>query len=87
MSGKYYVHVPKTPRKSLHKIPIQWQVRILDVLTELETNPYLGEKMQGKYSSQRKLKVWPYRILYRINEGKKLIEIMEIEHRGHTSYD
>lgn len=87
MPIKYYVHVPKTPRKSLRKIPLPWQVRILDVLTDLETRPYLGDKMQGKYSDQRKIKVWPYRIIYRIKEEIKLIEIMEIEHRGRTSYD
>lgn len=87
MPIKYYVRVPKTPKKSLNKIPMPWQVRILDALTELETSPYLGERMQGKYSDQRKIKVWPYRILYTINEKIKQIDVLEIEHRGHISYD
>jgi len=87
MAANYYVHVPKTPKKSLNKIPMPWQVRIMDALTELETQPYLGEKMQGKYSNQRKIKVWPYRVIYRIKEETKLIEVMEIDHRGHVSYD
>jgi len=86
MVARYFVHIPKTPRKSLKKIPLPWQVRIIDALTMLETQPYVGEKMQGEYSDFRKIKVWPYRIIYRIREKTKLIEIMEIEHRGNVSY-
>ena len=71
MSGKYYVHVPKTPSKSLYKAPLPWQVRILEVLTKLETEPYLGEKMRGRYKNDRKIKIWPYRIIYRISEEIK----------------
>ena len=64
MPTSYYVHVPKSPSKSLNKAPLPWQVRILDVLTRLQTEPYLGEKVKGKYSDQRKIKVWPYRVMY-----------------------
>ncbi len=87
MPFQYYVNVPKSARKSLRKIPLPWQVRILDVLTDLETTPYLGEKMGGDMKDKRKIRVWPYRIIYKIQEDLKLIKIMEIEHRGHTSYD
>ena len=84
---RYHIDVPKSPKKSLAKIPLPWQVRIKQVIDRLELEPYLGDKMQGKYSDQRKIKVWPYRVIYRIKENIKLIEVMEIEHRGQTSYD
>jgi len=86
MSG-YYIHVPKSPKKSLAKIPLPWQFRIKQAIDRLELEPYLGDKMQGKYSDKRKIAVWPYRVIYRIKEDIKLIEVLEIEPRGHTSYD
>lgn len=87
MSSDYFIHIPKSARKSLRKAPLPWQVRILDVLTRLQSDPQLGEKMKGKYADKRKVKVWPYRIIYRIREDIRLIEVMEIEHRGHVSYN
>jgi mRNA-degrading endonuclease RelE of RelBE toxin-antitoxin system len=59
----------------------------MEKLRELETNQYLGVNMQGKYSNKRKITIWPYRIIYLINEGKNVVEIFEIERRGSISYD
>jgi len=87
MALNYCVYVPNAPRKSLKKIPLPWQVRILDVLTTLKNNPYLGDKMQGEYSDRRKIRVWPYRIIYMVYEDAKIIRIMEIKRRGDVSYD
>jgi len=68
MQNKYFVYIPKKPRKSVIKIPQPWQKRILDVLTALETNPFLGEKMHADMADRRKIVIWPYRIIYRIKE-------------------
>lgn len=87
MPAKYFVSVSKSPRKSLMKIPFVWQVRLLDALTLLETDPYLGEKMTGKLKDRRKIKIYPYRIVYRVQEDIKFIRVLEIEHRGNMSYD
>jgi mRNA-degrading endonuclease RelE of RelBE toxin-antitoxin system len=87
MPGRYYVKVANTPRKSLRKIPLPWQTRILDMLTALETDPFLGEKMTGKLKDRRKIKLYPYRIVYRVQEEIKLIRVVEIERRGNMSYD
>ncbi len=87
MPASFYVHIPKSANKTINKTPLPWQVRILDALEELKRNPFLGEKMKGGYSGKRKIKVWPYRIIYIIREDIKLVQVMEIEHRGHVSYD
>lgn len=87
MPAKYFVSVSKSPRKSLTKIPFVWQVRLLGALTLLETDPYLGEKMTGKLKDRRKIKIYPYRIVYRVQEDIKFIRVLEIEHRGNMSYD
>jgi mRNA-degrading endonuclease RelE of RelBE toxin-antitoxin system len=85
--GTYYVYVPKCVRKSIKKFPEDKRLKIAEKLRELETNPYLGIHMQGKYSHKRKIVLRPYRIVYFVNESKKVIEVEEIESRGNMSYD
>jgi len=86
MAG-YHIDVPKSAKKSLVRIPLPWSFRIKQVIDRLEHEPYLGDKMQGKYSDRRKIRVWPYRIIYLVSEDAKIIRIMEIKNRGNVSYD
>ena len=87
MPHKYYVYTPDVIVKSLAKIPLPWSARIKKVINSLAYQPFLGEKMKGDMAPRRKIKVWPYRIIYRIREEIKFIVIVEVEHRGNTSYD
>ena len=85
--GAYYVYVPTCVRKVVKKFPQDWQLKIMGKLRELETNPYLGVHMQGRYSYERKIVIRPYRIVYFFNESKRVVEVEEIERRGNMSYD
>lgn len=87
MPGRYYVFIPKSVLKSMARIPLPWQGRIRAAIDALEAEPYYGEKMRGQYANKRKIRVWPYRIIYSIEEENKLVKVFEVEHRGHTSYD
>jgi len=78
----FRVIVPKRVKKRLLKIPIDWQKRIFYVLKKLETNPYIGKKLEGEYSDSYSIRVWPYRIIYTIKKKELIIEVIEIEHRG-----
>jgi mRNA-degrading endonuclease RelE of RelBE toxin-antitoxin system len=86
MQDKYFVYIPKKPQKSLDKIPQPWHKRIFIALKILETNPFLGEKMHADMADKSKIIIWPYRIIYHINEKNGVIEILEINHRQNTSY-
>lgn len=84
---KYYVYIPNHVTKVTKKFPRDWKLRIDEKVRELETNPFLGIPMQGKYSDRRKIVIWPYRVVYVVDKIKKVIEIKEIESRGNMSYD
>lgn len=86
MAG-YFINVLKSANKSLAKIPLSKSLRIKQTIDRLVLEPYLGDKMQGKYGNQRKIRVWPYRIIYMILEKERVIKIMEVERRGSVSYD
>lgn len=87
MPSTYRIYIPKSILKSMAKIPLPWSFRISRAIDSLEFNPYLGDKMSGDMAPKRKIKIWPYRIMYVVDEKIKLISIKEVEHRGHTSYD
>lgn len=84
---RFYVHVPNTPKKSHKRIPSPWKERLFEALEGLEQDPYRGIKMLGEYADCYKLRVWPYRIIYRVKKKERVVEILEIERRGNASYD
>lgn len=67
---KQYLHLKKTEQAKVYK-----------KLLALEDNPYLGKKLSGELVGIYSLRVWPYRILYEINQDKKRVEVHKISHR------
>lgn len=55
--------------------------RIVNVIDELSTAPFMGKKLEGSLASFRSLRVAEYRIIYLIIEKKILIQIVKISHR------
>ncbi len=67
--------------KQYEHLPKKEQTKIRKKLHALEQDPYSGKKLAGELKGIRSLKVWPYRILYEINEAQKRIEVHKIAHR------
>ena len=67
-------------QKNLLRIPLSQQKKIARKLLTFKRNPLLGKKLGGELSDRRSLKVWPYRILYRIQQSR-VIEVSDIIHR------
>ena len=77
----YKIKIRHKAEKELYKIPFPWRKRIAQAIDVLEENPFYGEKMCGKLKDRRKIRIWPYRIIYRIYKSKKIIYIERISHR------
>ena len=84
--NEYIITMTGKTRKKLLKIPTPWNERIELTIDQLKTQPFMGEKMFGELKDKRKIRVWPYRIIYSIDENTKEIRISEINHRGNMSY-
>lgn len=69
-AAKQFQHLPQTE-----------QIKIRKKLLVLEKVPYSGKKLTGELTGIYSLRVWPYRVLYEINEGKKRVDILKIAHR------
>ncbi len=82
----YLVQIPKSIVKQVKKIPLPWRERVDQAMRSLANKPFLGIKMSGEYHNKRKIRVWPYRILYTFDQERKTVWIVEVGHRGHMSY-
>ena len=77
----YLVAIPKRVKKQLKRIDNEYRLKISVALMDLAFNPFLGKKLEGKYKNKWSLRVWPYRIIYKIEKRKLIILILEIAHR------
>jgi mRNA interferase RelE/StbE len=69
-----------TPESSrlLSKLHPENKRLIKQVLTELRQNPYMGKDLQEELSGFKSLRLKQYRIIYNINEEKKIIQIYHV---------
>ncbi len=77
----FHVVIPKKVQKKLCKIPQNFRKKIIISLVFLSKNPHLGKKLEGERKGEWSLKVWPYRIIYRIKKEELVILVIKIGHR------
>ncbi|MBW2990897.1 type II toxin-antitoxin system RelE/ParE family toxin [Candidatus Woesearchaeota archaeon] len=77
----YQIVLGKKAEKDLNKITRKHKPQIIAALFDLRENAYLGKSLKGKFSGYYSLRVWPYRIIYKVNRKKLIIFIIRIGHR------
>jgi mRNA-degrading endonuclease RelE of RelBE toxin-antitoxin system len=48
---------------------------------KLRSEAYLGKPLLGDLEGYFSLRVWPYRIIYKVYEKKLIVYVIEITHR------
>ncbi len=76
-----HVILSKDSQRQYKRIPKNEQIKLRKKLYALEKFPYSGKKLTGELKGIYSLRVWPYRILYEINEKEKRVEVLKIAHR------
>ena len=72
------VVLSKDAQKQYSKLPKSEQLKIKKKLTSLQENPLAGKNLAGELSGQRSLRVWPYRIIYSLNQAEQRVEVNSI---------
>lgn len=68
-------------KKDLKRLPKSEQSKVRKKVLILSSNPTAGKKLSGELEGLRSLRVWPYRIIYKINTVEHQIEVSGIIHR------
>jgi addiction module RelE/StbE family toxin len=74
------VVLSKKAEKDYSRLPKNVKGRIVKKFDLLGKEAFAGKKLSGEYGGLYSLKVWPYRIIYKI-EKNKFIAIIRILHR------
>ena len=77
----FTLRVDPRARANIDKLADQYKQRVLQVLDAIEANPFLGKKLHGEREGQYSMRVWPYRIIYKIYKHELLIIVIEFGHR------
>ena len=78
---KFQVIVAKKLQKRIDKLQKPDRIRIVRCLINLSVDPFLGKKLQGDHLGRYSIRLWPYRIVYKINAFEHRIEVSDIIHR------
>jgi len=80
MDKRYDIHFADSVYDDLRDIPSQIGDSILDQIENLESFPEMGLEINRKSWNGYQLVVEGYRILYKIDKEKQLVEIYHIKH-------
>lgn len=78
---KYGLIISKGAEKEISKLPVKQIKRIRKSFDKILGDPLCGKKLQGRLSGLYSLRVWPYRVIYKIKSRKLLILVLKVGHR------
>ncbi len=81
MKNDYQIVFDKKAEKDLKKIGRNDRLKILGKIVKLKNEPHLGKKLKGGFKDCYSLRIWPYRVIYKIFSEKRIIVIIRIGHR------
>lgn len=67
--------------KSFLKLNASSKNKVSKAVEHLAKNPLVGERLKGELQGLYRLRVWPYRIVYKFSSKDEIIEIVAIGHR------
>lgn len=77
----WLVIVKPEAKKDIERIPEPYKSRIYSALKTLEADPLFGDKLGGQLWNHYSVRVWPYRIIYRIYKEQIIVIVVRIRHR------
>lgn len=82
----FEVRISTKAEKQIKKIKKIYQTAILSALEELREDPYVGKPLSKDLTSRFSYKVNVYRIIYKVNQQDKIVNIISAGHRA-TIYE
>lgn len=78
---KFQLVITKKAEKALDSLPENYQARIVSAFREIQASPFENKKLSGKKKGQYSVRVWPYRIIYRVEKQELIIIIIDVDNR------
>ncbi|NQU17937.1 MAG: type II toxin-antitoxin system RelE/ParE family toxin [Candidatus Saganbacteria bacterium] len=78
---KYHIEITSSAEKALRKFPEKFQEHLTTKIFNLGNHPrpFRCKKLRG--SGYYRIRIGDYRVVYSINDLKKMVKILDIGHR------
>ncbi len=77
----FTVVITPTAEKKFNRLPKNIRTRVLKALEKLRSSPKIGKPLMGEYQGFFTLRVWPYRVIYKIIRKQLVVEVVDVGHR------
>jgi len=77
----YCLVIDKKAQKEIFRLSLKDILRIQAGIQKILNNPFAGKKLSGKLQGAYSIRVWPFRILYKIQQKKLVIVVIKVVHR------
>lgn len=78
----FRLHISTKAEKQIKRIKKKRQIQIIQILTELKEDPFLGKPLSREFSGKFSYRFGVYRIIYKVNKQDQIIEILSVGHRA-----
>jgi len=80
----YDVILSSSARGQIKKLPLRYRKSAVEVLEELRETPLSGKALARELKSRFSFQFGPYRMIYKIKEKEKKIEVLAVRHRKYA---
>lgn len=78
----FELRISKRAEKQIRKLKKEYQVEVIDALTDIKEDPLLGKPLDRDLNNRFSYRFGSYRIIYKIDQRDKIVEILWADHRG-----
>ena len=78
---QYQLIIEKRAQKDLDRIPTAYKDKFTKAFLALTDDPFMGKKLDGDLKGNYSLRVWPYRVIYRVYKKQLIVSVVYIGHR------
>ena len=77
----FELRISKRAEKQIKKLKKEYRVEVINALTEIREDPLLGKPLDRDLNGRFSYRIRTYRIIYRINQKDKVVDILSAGHR------
>lgn len=78
----FELRISKGAEKQIKKLKKEYQLEIIEALVEIKEDPLLGKALDRDLTSRFSYRFGAYRIIYKVNQQDKVVEILYADYRG-----
>lgn len=78
----FKVKLTAKARRELKNLSPQDKLRIGEIIEELKDDPLIGKPLSRELNKRYSYRVGVYRVIYKINQGDKIVEVLSAGHRS-----